>query len=153
MNNSTFNESEWIKLIFLLADTQQWLDELNQQAFNQLPVDNKKKLFRKTYHLGIKVMAHILERHYYKIPRHPGTGKFNIPITEILQHLRDAGNSPTQPVPGTLNHQRIITTKQPVGFDRSGESSRRLSILTYPGGEIITVFPGVIVAVSVSAAL
>ena len=37
-----FNESEWIKLIFLLADTRQWIDELSQQAFDQLPLENKK---------------------------------------------------------------------------------------------------------------
>ena len=76
-----FNESAWIKLVFLLADTQAWLDELSSGALQQPPLENKHKLHRKTYHLGIAAMAHILEWHYYKIPRHPGTGKFHIPVT------------------------------------------------------------------------
>lgn len=61
-----FNESEWIKLIFLPADTRQWLNELSQQTFDQVPLKNNRKLFRKTYHPGAKAIAHFAERHYYK---------------------------------------------------------------------------------------
>jgi len=39
-----FNEPEWIKLIFLLADTQQWIDEMSQTAFVQLPLQHKQEL-------------------------------------------------------------------------------------------------------------
>jgi len=71
-----FNEPEWIKLIFLLADTQQWIDEMSQTAFVQLPLQHKQELQRSTYFLSATAMAHDIQRHYYKIPRHPGTGKF-----------------------------------------------------------------------------
>ena len=144
MNNIAFNESEWIKLIFLLADTRQWIDELSQQAFDQLPLENKKKCFRKTYHLGTKAMAHIIERHYYKIARHPGTGKFHIPLTVILQYIREAGNQEPLPVPGCLNLQRILHTSESPGFDCNGEATRCITVITDPGGEIITAFPGLI---------
>jgi hypothetical protein len=144
MNNITFNEPEWIKLLFLLADTQHWVDELSSRAFDQLPLENKKKLFRKTYHLSIHAMAHIVERHYYKIPRHPGTGKFNIPLTAVLHHIREAGSIEPVPVAGSLNQQRVLTTTEPIGFDKQGEPTYSITIITDPGGEIVTAFPGLL---------
>ena len=145
-----FNESAWIKLVFLLADTQAWLDELSSGALHQPPLENKHKLHRKTYHLGIAAMAHILEWHYYKIPRHPGTGKFHIPVTHILDHIREAGNLSPARVPGCLNFQRVITTSEPVGFDRNGEPAYHVTVISGADGEIITAFPG---TVSTNAAL
>ena len=68
MNSTRFNEPGWIKLIFLLADTQQWLNQLYQDAFETIPVEKKEKLFRKTYCLRVTALAHIIKRHYYKIP-------------------------------------------------------------------------------------
>lgn len=144
MTTCTFNEQSWIKLIFLLADTQQWIDELASNAFEQLPVDNKKKLFRNTYRLTPKAMAHILERHYYKIPRHPGTGKFNISLPTILDLIRDAGAIDPVPVPGTLNMQRILHNGSVIGTDNLGAATVTLTVITGPGGSIITAFPGIL---------
>ena len=139
-----FNEPEWLKLLFLLADTQQWLDDMNKELFNQLPVENKKKFFHKTYYLTPQSLAHIIERHYYKIPRHPQTGKFHIPLTEILHHIREAAVSTVVPVPGTLNFQRIIQSEQPVGFDKNGQPADIITIITDAAGKIITAFPGML---------
>src|SRR5688500_6584174 len=97
---SFFNEPEWLKLLFLLADTQQWLDDMNKELFIQLPLPDKKRLFRKTYWLTPSALTHIIERHYYKIPRHPNTGKFHIPLIEILHHIREAFHLPATPVTG-----------------------------------------------------
>ena len=82
-NQPPFNEDEWLKLIFLLSDTQDWLNEMVSGAVMQLPMNNKKRLFRKNYYITISSLAHILERHYYKIPRYPDSGKFTIPIPDI----------------------------------------------------------------------
>jgi hypothetical protein len=71
MPTTAFNEPEWIKLIFLLADTQQWLNELCQDAFETIPVEKKEKLHRKTWHVTVTALAHIIGRHYYKIPATP----------------------------------------------------------------------------------
>ena len=139
---SSFNEPEWLKLLFLLADTQSWLDDMNKQLFNQLPVENKKKLFQKSYYLTPQSVAHILERHYYKIPRHPQTGKFHIPIPEILHLIREAATCPATPLTGTFNFQRTLQTEQPVGLDKTGEPANTITILTDAGGKIITAFPG-----------
>src|SRR6266700_1787598 len=105
-NIASFNEEEWLKLLFLLNDTQTWLNELINTAFLHIPVTDKRKLSRKTYYITVSALAHILERHYFKIQRHPGAGKFTIPITDILSYLRDAFHEPTASVTGTLNVQR-----------------------------------------------
>lgn len=137
-----FNEPEWLKLVFLLSDTQAWIDDLSKQAIGQLPVPGKKKFLQKNYYLCIRALAHILERHYYKIPRYPNTGKFHIPLAEILHHIREAYSLPVIPVSGCLNFQRTIKTEQPVGFDKNGQPTRIITVLTDAGGKIITAFPG-----------
>ena len=138
-----FNESEWIKLIFLLADTQTWIDDLAKEALRQIPVPDKKKFLQKSYYLSITSLAHILERHYYKINRHPHTGKFHISPTEILHHIREAYNIPPLPFTGTLNFYRVKQTNEPVGFDKDGQPTNLITILTDAGGKIITAFPGI----------
>ncbi len=89
-NSPPFNEEEWLRLLFLLNDIQIWLNKLVSGAVMQVPIQNKKKLFRKTYYISVSVLTHIAERHYYKIMRHPEASKFTIPIVEILSLLRDA---------------------------------------------------------------
>ncbi len=42
-NTPSFNEDAWIKLVFLLNDTQDWLNELANVAVMQVPM----KKFRK----------------------------------------------------------------------------------------------------------
>lgn len=144
MHTHSFNEPEWIKLIFLLADTQQWVNDLYQSTFDNIPVEKKEKLQRKTYQLGVTALAHIIERHYYKIPRHPGTGKFNIPLPVILQYIREAGSITPLPIPGSLNLQRICNCTEPVGFDKNGEPAYCITLISNAAGQIITAFPGVL---------
>ena len=144
-NKPPFNEDEWLKLIFLLSDTQDWLNEMVSGAVMQVPMNNKKRLFRKTYYITISSLAHILERHYYKIPRHPDSGKFTIPIPEILSHLRDIASEPGTPIPGSLDMQRMVNVNKTVGFDRNGLPTTYISVLTDSGGRITTAFPGIFV--------
>jgi hypothetical protein len=144
-NKPTFNEDEWLKLIFLLSDTQAWLNEMVSGAIMQLPMNNKKRLFRKTYYITISSLAHILERHYYKIPRHPDSGKFTIPIPEILSHLRDISSEPGTPIPGSLDLQRTVNVNNVIGFDRNQLPTTYITVLTDSGGRIMTAFPGIFV--------
>jgi len=116
-----FNEPEWLKLIFLLSDTQMWIEDMIKETLRQLPLPDKKKFLRKNYYLSITALAHILERHYYKIPRYPNTGKFHVPVIEILHHIREAYSLPVTSVSGCLNFQRILKTEYPVGFDKNGQ--------------------------------
>lgn len=138
-----FNEPQWLKLLFLLADTQDWINDMAKEAFLQLPVPDKKKCFQKTYYLTAPAMAHIIERHYYKINRHPQAGKFHIPVIEIIQLIRDASPLPCSPVPGSLNFQRTMQTGDTIGYDKDGNPATVITILTDAGGKIITAFPGV----------
>lgn len=137
-----FNEDGWLRLIFLLSDTQNWLNELVNEAMLQMPMKDKKKLFRKSYYITVNALAHIMERHHYKIPRHPNVGKFTIPVIDILSLLRDAHTAPVLPVPGSLNYKRLIDVGSVIGHDYNQLPTSFLTVLTDSGGRIITAFPG-----------
>ena len=137
-----FNEQEWMRLVFLLADTQGWMDELCREIYMQLPVHNKRKFLRKSYYLTVTVMAHILERHYYKINRYPQAGKFTVPVLELLHYLRDAAEIVPEPVNGSLNFYRVLKTDKIIGYDKQGNGTDSITVLTDSGGKVVTAFPG-----------
>lgn len=139
---TAFGEEEWLRLLFLLSDTEQWLSDLARRLFHQLPVSDKKRLFRRSYYLTAPALAHILERHYYKIARHPGAGKFTIPVADILHQLRQAGDRAAEPIPGSANQKRVWEAEGVVGFDKDGLPTVFITILTDSGGRIVTAFPG-----------
>lgn len=136
------NEEQWINTLFLISDTQIWLEELQAKLIYQLPVKNKKKLLRKSHYLSASALAHILERHYFKIARYPNAGKFTIPVSSIVSYLRDAGTQLTAPVSNSCNVQRVIDAKQIIGFDKYGKSVSIITVISDGGGKIITAFPG-----------
>lgn len=146
-----FDEAGWLRLLFLLNDTQTWLDDMSKEAFQQLPVGEKKKFLRKHYYLSVPALAHILERHYYKIGRYPHAGKFTIPVADILHYIRDACSLPVSPVPGSLNFQRVLDAGKNIGYDKNGQPVQVITILTDGGGKIITAFPGLYNLVAYSA--
>lgn len=139
---NNINEEQWIHILFLVSDTQIWLEELQAKLIYQLPVKNKKKLLRKSHYLSASALAHILERHYFKIPRYPNAGKFTIPVASIVSYLRDAGTQTTMPVSNSCNVQRVIDTKQIIGFDKYGKPASVITVISDGGGKIITAFPG-----------
>jgi hypothetical protein len=141
-NTLPFNEEEWLRLVFLLNDSQNWLNDLIGGVAKQVPIKDKRRLFRKTYYLTVPALTHIAERHYYKIMRHPEASKFTIPFVEILSHLRDASTEPTTPVSGSLLFQRVFDVGRVIGFDRGHYQTSLITILTDGGGRIITAFPG-----------
>jgi len=143
LNSPPFNEEAWIKLIFLLSDTQDWLNELANGAVMQVPMKNRKRLLRKTYYLTVSSLAHILERHFYKIPRHPETGKFTISVPEILSYLRDISAEPGTSIAGSLNFRRTVNVGKIVGFDQDQLPTAFITVLTDSGGRILTAFPGI----------
>jgi hypothetical protein len=142
-NIPPFDESAWIKLIFLLSDTQDWLNELANGALMQVPMKNRKRLLRKTYYVSVSALAHILQRHYFKIPRHPETSKFTIPVPEILSYLRDLSAETGVPVAGSLNFRRTVDVHRTIGFDKDQLPTSHITVLTDSGGRIITAFPGI----------
>jgi hypothetical protein len=137
-----FNEQDWLKLLFLLNDTQNWLDEMGREAIYQLPVNEKRKFRRKAYYLTVPALAHIMEKHYHKIARYPQAAKFTLTVVEILNYIRDAYALPVSPVTGTLNYQRIVDAGKHIGYDRDGLPVDVITIITDAGGKIITAFPG-----------
>ncbi len=153
MNNTTFtnsadtasivfNEAQWLQVLFLLADTATWLQQLQEGLIWQLPVKQHKKLLRKSWYLSVTVLAHILERHYYKLPRHPLAGKFTISIPEIVNAIKEAGQLSPEPIAGSTNLQRVWEAGYPLGYDPAGNTVTTMTIISSAAGEIITAFPG-----------
>jgi hypothetical protein len=140
--NAVFNELEWMRVIYLLADTEAWVRELFSKTMEQVPIPDKRRLFRKSYCITAAALVHILERHYYRVPRHPGAGKFTIPVTEILHWIREAARQPAIPLTGSLNFIRCFETGTVVGHDREGLQVSNITVITNAGGEIQTAFPG-----------
>ncbi|MET0391976.1 MAG: hypothetical protein ABW019_02495 [Chitinophagaceae bacterium] len=139
-----FCEEEWMRLLFLLSDTEGWLQEMQKRLLLSLPLPDRKKLFRKTCYLTACALAHILERHYYRIPRHPHTGKFTISVTNILHQLRQGSDVAAEPIPGSLNYKRVWETDAIIGFDKEGRPTAMITVITDAGGRIVTAFPGVL---------
>lgn len=138
-----FNEPLFLKLLFLLADTQQIFNDMNEELFRQLPIKNKKKFLRRTYYLTATTLAHIVERHYYKIDRYPLCGKFHISLEDILHYIREAGNIEPQKLSGCNLYQRNIQAETEIGFDKNGQPASTITIITDGGGKIMTAYPGV----------
>ena len=139
---NNLSEDQWLNILFLISDTQTWLDEIHEGLIHQLPVKNRKRLLRKAHYLTAAALAHILERHYYKIHRYPQAGKFTISIADIVRCIRDAINEPAVPVPNSINLQRTADTGEHIGFDRYGKATNIITVLSDAGGKIVTAFPG-----------
>ncbi len=138
-----FNEDEWLRLIFMLHDTQKWINTQFKNALQLVPVSNKKKLLRQTYYLSVQALAHILERHYHKVPRHQYTSKFTIPAMEILSLLRDAAVADAIPILPDGNFKRTICCGHIIGYDNNHIATPYVTVITDPGGRVITAFPGI----------
>jgi hypothetical protein len=137
-----YNETEWLRLLFLLNDTQLWLDEMHKSLFRSLPCKTPEKLFKKNCYLSVAAFAHILERHYHKIPRHPGTGKFHVSISEILQYIKQAAEQPSVLQHGTNNTLYQYNAGIELGYDKSGQPSTFITLIVDEKGNIKTAFPG-----------
>jgi hypothetical protein len=138
-----FDEEEWIRLLFLVSDLQQWLEDIEKRLFLTVPVGGKKKLFRKDFYLTAKSFAHIIERHYYKISRHPEAGKFTIPVPDLLALLKQTRHLPTTPIPGRDGIYREVDVGKIIGYDRAGRNTSFVTLISHPQGRIETAFPGI----------
>lgn len=136
------NEAEWTKMIFLLADMQEWMDTLFRSAISELEIKERKKLFRNQYHITPVSLAHILERHYYKIARFPGCGKFTISVPEILHWIKEGSRVQPTEMKGSVNTIRTLDTLAMIGHDRHTAPTTILTIITDNCGTVKTAFPG-----------
>lgn len=135
------NESEIIRLLMLLSDTQIWLNKLNTDLINQMHPMGIKLMKGKDYRLSITALSHIIERHYYKTMRYPGSSKFTICLSRILDLLKDAGLVEPKNITGSENLKRSIELNEPVGCTKIGEEAYRFIVVTDYSGNIITAYP------------
>ncbi|RYD81434.1 MAG: hypothetical protein EOP53_06400 [Sphingobacteriales bacterium] len=130
-----------MRIILLLADTQGWLNEMGSQVIHSIQTAAKKLFSNKTYRLSVTAFAHIIERHYYKTLRHPGTGKFDVSLSEILQLIKDAATIDPQPMKGSVYFKRSLALSTAIGINKNGESSHTLTVISDEAGNIITAYP------------
>jgi len=107
-----------------------------------LPIADKSKLFRKTYYLSATSLAHLLEKHYYKIGRHCGWGKFTIDIPGIVHWIKEAFHTEQQSISGSLNFKRCIDAGTVIGYTSEGAATTFITVITNAAGEVKTAFPG-----------
>jgi hypothetical protein len=138
----SFNEEEWLNLLFMMNDMQYRINQLARHTLYSVPMKKKKKLFCENYYLSLNALTHILERHYYKLPYHPGVSKFIVSIPDILYYLRRAAHLPALPIEGSVNLQRVFTAATIIGTDISGLPTNDMTVITDVDGRIITAFPG-----------
>ncbi len=139
-----FNEAQWLRILFLIADTEQWLQQLHKDIFYQLPLKQHKKLLRNNWYLSASVLAHILERHYAPMARHPGAGKFTIGVELIVSIIKEAFIAEAKPVPQSCYQQRVWDAGSIIGYDVEGIATQVVTVIADAAGRIITAFPGVI---------
>lgn len=125
----------------LLSDMQYWLNELVTHCVHSLHPPGVKLLTGRNYRMSITVFAHIIERHYYKTMRHPGTGKFDIPLGQVLDYIKEAGLSEPVEMKGNTNFKRSLPLKHPIGITRKGDAAYTLVVITDSTGNIVTAFP------------
>lgn len=136
-----YSEQHFLRLLFLLADTQEWINDLGDELMNTIPRATSR-CRNKSYYLGISALAHILERHYHRIERHPGTGKFTVTLPEIIELIKEAKQAEVVLIPATGNFARTLQLKYMIGHDRNGNCSSHITVITDSAGNIITAFPG-----------
>ncbi len=137
-----YNEPEFIKLIFLLADIKQWVTTIEKDITMQLPMQGKKTIFKNKNGITVEALAHILERHYSKILRHPEKGKFTIDIPAICSHIKTAFLQQPEAVPATGGLSYQYDTGETIGYDRNNNPSSIITVITNQHGELKTAFPG-----------
>jgi|GEM_PF-1213016 len=138
-----FDEEEWIRLLFLVSDLQDWVEDLEKRLFLVVPVHGKKKLFRKDFYLTARTFAHIIQRHYHKVARHPEAGKFIVPVPHLLELLKQTRHIPTIPIPGRDGVYRVADIGKIIGYDRTGRNTSFVTLISHPEGRIETAFPGI----------
>ena len=140
-----YQETQWIQTLFLLSDTSAWLAAQQKDLFNQLQVPGVKQLFLGNYYLSVAAFAHIIERHYHQVARHPQAAKFTISISAILYWIKEAASQPVQPLSTTGNCYRSLDTNTAIGWDKAGKSTATITVITTGGGLIQTAFPGMLI--------
>src|SRR6478752_8615077 len=106
---SVFQEQEFIAHINCLYPIQKEINGLSKRAMWLIPGNRQTRYFPASYYLSAIVLSHIMDRHYYKVPRYPDKSKFTIPVPEIVRYIRMAFPVPGEPMVG-MRLSRLMPT-------------------------------------------
>lgn len=135
-----FCEDEFITLINTLHRSRKELDSLSRRIMWMIPGDRKTRFFPSSYFLTAIALSHILDRHFYKVPRYPEKSKFTIPIPEIVRLIRLAYLQPAEPMVGHCR-QRILPAGMVIGRNHDGRPCRHIKVVSDLYGFIRTAYP------------
>lgn len=137
---STFREEEFIAHINNLYRLQNEINKLSKRAMWLIPGDRQTRFFPSTYYLTAVALSHILDRHYFKVPRYPDKSKFTIPVPEIVRYIRMAFLVPDEPISGLQRH-RIMPTGVTIGRSHDGRPCQHIAVISDVYGYIRTAYP------------
>lgn len=137
---SPFQEEEFIAHINNLYRIQKEIGKLSKRAMWLIPGDRQNRFFPSTYYLTAVALSHILDRHFYKVPRYPDKSKFTIPVQEIVRYIRLAFLVPDEPIIG-MRRQRIMETGVNIGRSHDGQLCQRIAVISDVYGYIRTAYP------------
>ena len=137
---SPFIEDDFISVLNNIHRLRQQIDLLSKKLMWLVAEDKSTRYFPSSYYLTAYGLAHILDRHYYKIDRYADKAKFTIPIFEIVKLIRQASVLQVETIPGK-SERRVLNAGRIIGISATGTPCRRISIITDAYGYIRTAYP------------
>jgi len=141
-NRYALDELALVKQLYLLGEIQRWINEVSGDLINYVPSPQSKGSIKDGIYLTAAALYNILTEHHHKIQKLSGNARFTIPVVDILMFLREAAQEPVSEVAGTMLFQTIINTGKMIGYDRNNFPTCFFTIISEPGGKVVTAYPG-----------
>ncbi len=154
-----FDDASWLRMIYLISETQAWLNQLETYSFHRLPFTGRHRLTQQGFRLSATVLARVADRcTHAKQPPKPGW--FSVPVMELLPLLirlnsarperldpRGKGNERSRAdddprTDGNALFTRTLDTAGIIGMDRRGLATSMLTVIQDSSGRILAVLPG-----------
>lgn len=136
-----FNEDEFLAILFSVQRLRYDADRCANKLVRVIPGNLRTKYFPSSYCLTGYGLAHILDKHFYKVNRFPDASKFTIPITEIVRLIRLGflrGEKESTKTGGTM---RVLEVGKVIGVCKDGCLTRKMAIVTDGNGQIRSAYP------------
>lgn len=138
--NFPFNEDDFISVLNNMHRLRQQIDLLSKKLMWLVAENKSTRYFPSSYYLTAYGLAHILDRHYYKIDRYADKAKFTISVAEIVKLIRQASVLQVEEIAGK-SERRVLYAGRIIGKSPTGQPCEHISIITDAYGYIRTAYP------------
>ena len=73
--------------------------------------------------------------------RHRGKGKFTVPLSAILDLIKEMASIEAESMKGNVNSRRSMRLAYQVGICKNGDPAFNIPIITDCTGAIVTIYP------------